>query len=56
MYWQVSEGEDPSPAGPPRAQASAEGYGGAKKGSPYCGYYYRMLKVQGASAAADEIR
>jgi hypothetical protein len=50
LYWQVSEGENPSPAGPLLAQASAEGYGGSPKGSPYHGYYYRMLKAQGANA------
>jgi DUF2950 family protein len=50
LYWQVNEGENPSPAGPLLAQASAEGYGGSQKGSPYHGYYYRMLKAQGANA------
>jgi len=50
LYWQVNEGEDPSPAGPLLAQASSEGYGGSGKGSPYHGYYYRMLKAQGADA------
>jgi hypothetical protein len=50
LYWKVSEGENPSPAGPLLAQASAEGYGGAQKGSPYHGYYYRILEAQGANA------
>jgi Protein of unknown function (DUF2950) len=50
LYWQVNEGENPSPAGPLLAQAGAEGYGGAQKGSPYHGYYYRILKAQGANA------
>jgi hypothetical protein len=50
LYWQVNEGENPSPAGPLLAQASSEGYGGAPKGSPYHGYYYHMLKAQGANA------
>lgn len=50
LYWQVSEGENPSPAGPLLAQASAEGYSGTQKGSPYHGYYYRILKAQGANA------
>jgi Protein of unknown function (DUF2950) len=48
LYWKVNEGEEPSPAGPLLAQASAEGY--SRKGSPYHGYYYRMLKAQGANA------
>lgn len=50
LYWQVNEGENPSPAGPLLAQASAEGYGGSAKGSPYHGYYYRMVKAQGGNA------
>ena len=50
LYWQVSEGENPSPAGPLLAQASVEGYGAAQKGAPYHGYYYRILKAQGANA------
>ena len=41
LYWQVNEGELPSPAGPLLGQASADGYGGdAGKRSPYHGYYY----------------
>ena len=50
LYWPVNEGETPSPAGLLLAQASAEGYGSAQKGSPYHGYYYHMLKAQGANA------
>lgn len=50
LYWQVSEGEDPSPAGPLLAQASAEGYGSVTSGSPYHGYYYRVLRAQGVHA------
>ena len=50
LYWAVNDGEIPSPAGPLLAQASYEGYGGSAKGSPYHGYYYRMLNGQGAHA------
>jgi len=50
LYWQVNEGETPSPAGPLLAQASSEGYGGSSPRAPYHGYYYRMLKAQGANA------
>lgn len=50
LYWEVSEGESASPAGPLLAQASAEGYGNARKGSPYHGYYYRILSSQGSDA------
>ncbi len=50
LYWQVNEGEKPSPAGPLLAGASAAGYGDSPKGSPYHGYYYRVLRAQGANA------
>jgi hypothetical protein len=50
LYWQVGEGENPSPAGPLLAQASAENYGETAEESPYHGYYYRILKAQGANA------
>jgi hypothetical protein len=50
LYWEVKEGEIPSPAGPLLAQASSEGYGGSGKRSPYHGYYDRLLKSQGANA------
>jgi hypothetical protein len=47
LYWEVAEGEDPSPAGPFLAEAAEEGY---EKGDPYHGYYYRGLKAQGPAA------
>jgi hypothetical protein len=47
LYWDVPEGENPSPAGPLLAQANAEGYDTSGKRSPYHGYYYRMLKSPG---------
>ena len=52
LYWPTKEGEPQSPLGPLVATAAGEGYGG-KKGAgpqPYHGYYYRMLKGQGANA------
>jgi hypothetical protein len=52
LYWEVAEGEIPSPLGPFFAQAAGEGY--TKKGDkpiPYHGYYYKILKAQGMSAA-----
>ncbi len=42
LYWEVSEGEKPSPAGPLLAQAADEGYDTSKRAA-YHGYYYRML-------------
>ena len=47
LYWDVHEGETPSPAGPLLAQANAEGYESSGKRTPYHGYYYRMLKNPG---------
>jgi hypothetical protein len=43
LYWDVKEGESPSPAGPMLANAEAQGYDTSKI-TPYHGYYYRMLK------------
>lgn len=52
LYWQVNEGEPESPMGPLVAEAVAAGYGQDKSGEPqpYHGYYYRILRAQGASA------
>jgi hypothetical protein len=44
LFWDVTVGEAPSPAGPLLAQANAEGYDTPSKRTPYHGYYYRMLK------------
>jgi hypothetical protein len=50
LYWPSAEGEPPSPLGALAARASAEGYKAGKKPIPYHGYYYRILKRQGAGA------
>ena len=53
LYWEVSSGEAPSPAGPVLAAASAEGYkasASANGAAPYHGYVYRMLFSQGPAA------
>ena len=50
LYWPTAEGQPPSPLGDLAAQASAEGYKTGKGPIPYHGYYYRVLKRQGASA------
>jgi Protein of unknown function (DUF2950) len=47
LYWKAAEGEEESPLGPLAAEASAEGY---KSPEPFHGYYYRILKKQGAHA------
>jgi hypothetical protein len=50
LYWEAAPGEVPSPAGPFMARAAAEGYQKSEKPIPYHGYYYRILKAQGAKA------
>ena len=47
LYWEVQNGEAPSPAGPLLAQANAEGYDTSGKRVPYHGYYYRLLQKPG---------
>jgi hypothetical protein len=49
LYWPVTEGEPESPAGPFVAAAAAEGYTSGS-GTPYHGYFYRMLYAQGPNA------
>ena len=50
LYWEVGEGEKPSPAGPLLARASVEGYDTSGQRTPYHGYYYRLLSRQGNNA------
>ena len=50
LYWPTAEGETPSPAGPFVAGAAEEGYAAGSGGTPYHGYYYRMLYAQGPNA------
>ncbi|MBI4776023.1 MAG: DUF2950 domain-containing protein [Deltaproteobacteria bacterium] len=49
LYWEVKEGEDPSPLGPLVAQAAEEGYANEDL-SPFHGYYFKILKKQGEHA------
>lgn len=52
LYWPAAAGEEESPIGPLMAKARAEGYSTNDKSGhrPYHGYYYRILKGQGAAA------
>ena len=53
LYWEVKEGESPSPAGSLVAEATSEGYDSTKqsgKPTPFHGYLYRILKAQGPNA------
>ena len=57
LYWPNAVGEDASPLGPLVAYARNEGYQGEKdatgniKAMPFHGYYLKVLKAQGPSAA-----
>jgi len=50
LYWPVMAGEPESPLGPLVGQAQAAGYTGDGIPHPYYGYYYRILRRQGAHA------
>lgn len=51
LYWPADEGEPESPFGPLLVQAVEEGYEfEVGKLTPYHGYYFRILKAQGAQA------
>lgn len=54
LYWETTNDESPSPAGPLLAYASAQGYGpvhaGDVKPEPYGGYYFKILTAQGPNA------
>ena len=54
LYWDPKPGEAESPAGALVAEAASEGYGAAPasgKPTPFHGYYYRIMKSQGAHAS-----
>jgi len=50
LFWQTSEGQAPSPAGPLIAGAFSEGYRKGKGPVPFHGYVYRLLMTQGPNA------
>ncbi len=53
LYWEVKEGEEPSPFGLLMAKADCEGYGKqfrAAPPEPYHGYYFKVLTKQGKNA------
>lgn len=57
LYWETSEGEDPSPLGAFASRAAEEGYTRSADGAPipYHGYYYRILTSQGPHASGGEL-
>lgn len=53
LYWEIKEGEEPSPFGPLAAKADCNGYGkqfGTVPLEPYHGYYFKVLAKQGKNA------
>jgi len=55
LYWPAAQGQEQSPFGPLMADAQAEGYSQISgRHAPYHGYYFRILKQQGPSAAGGE--
>jgi DUF2950 family protein len=50
LYWPAAQGEDESPLGELAARATAQGYRAKETPQPFHGYYYKILKRQGASA------
>lgn len=54
LFWEVAEGEEPSPLGPAFVAASEEGYKNREVCSvypaAYHGYHYKILTAQGAAA------
>ncbi len=55
LYWKPAPGEPESPLGPFVAAAESEGYAEDvnKKPQPFHGYYFRVLKSQGANKHDD---
>ena len=51
LFWETTVEEVASPLGPLVASARGEGYKKTGKPMPYHGYYYRLLKAQGANAS-----
>ncbi|MGO9931583.1 MAG: DUF2950 domain-containing protein [Steroidobacteraceae bacterium] len=47
LYWKAAAGEPQSPIGPLVASAVAEGYARGSALTPYRGYYFRSLSLQG---------
>jgi hypothetical protein len=54
LAWQNSDGSWAGPVGDEVAKALAEGYS-AQGGKPYHGYYFKVLKGQGAAAPLGEM-
>jgi hypothetical protein len=50
LYWEAKEGAAESPAGAFVAEATGEGYETGRRRTPFHGYYYRILRAQGAHA------
>lgn len=51
LYWPTQPGEPASPLGELAAAAAAEGYVASQDRQPFHGYYFKILRRQGAGAA-----
>lgn len=50
LYWPTGPGEEPSPLGEFAARAAGQGYVPGQTRQPYHGYYFKILRKQGAAA------
>lgn len=55
LYWPDAPANDPSPLGELVAQASSQGYRTGGGRTPFHGYYFKILKKQGAAAPGGEL-
>lgn len=55
LYWESAAGDELSPLGSLAAEAAAEGYRASETRRPFHGYYYKILKRQGAAAPGGAI-
>jgi hypothetical protein len=55
LYWPDAQNNDASPLGELIAKATAQGYRTGGGRTPYHGYYFKILKKQGAAAAGGEL-
>ncbi len=55
LYWPDVQGQDQSPLGELIAEATKQGYRVGAGRTPYHGYYYKILTMQGPAAAGGEL-
>ncbi|CAM5212631.1 hypothetical protein BTHI11S_03411 [Bosea thiooxidans] len=55
LYWPTAPGEEPSPLGEFAARAAGQGYVPGQTRQPYHGYYFKILRKQGAAASGGAL-